>query len=219
MKAEIRGNPDFGHVDFELAAGESLLVESGAMSWMSADLEVTSQMMGGFLPALARKVVAGESLFVGEYKATKPATLSISPSLVGQVVHKKLSGTPYLLQPGSFLACTPGITLGTKFGGLRGLFSGEGLFFLEVGGSGDLWLNAYGTILEREVEGELVIDTGHLVGWEPQLEWTVTGMGSLFTTMFSGEGLVMRFKGRGKVLVQTRSMGSLAGWLSGYCRG
>ena len=47
----------------------------------------------------------------------------------------------------------------------------------------------------------------------------VTGFGGLFSTLFSGEGLVMRFSGRGRVLVQTRSTGGLVGWIRGILRG
>lgn len=219
MKAEIAGNPDFGHVTVQLGAGERVLVESGAMSWMSSDLEVNSRMMGGFFSAFIRKIFAGESLFVGEYTASQPSELAVSPSLPGEVRHMQMQGQTYLLQPGSFMACSPNVSLNTQFGGLRGLFSGEGLFFLKVGGSGDLWLNAYGAIIEHEVDGEFIVDTGHLVGWEPQLDWKITGMGSFFSTFFSGEGLVMRFSGKGKVLLQTRNLSAMAGWLSGYCRG
>lgn len=219
MKADIHGNPDYGHVTFSLDPGDTLLVESGAMSWMSADLDVKSTIMGGILSGLARKIFAGESLMLGEYKATKPTTLNISPGMPGQVIHRKIEGTPVIMQAGSFLACTPGVTLSTKFGGLRGLFSGEGVFFLEVSGHGDLWFNAYGAILEKEINGELVVDTGHAVGWDPSLNWEITGVGSLFSTFFSGEGLVIRFKGRGKVWLQTRNESGLANWISGYLRG
>ena len=36
-------------------------------------------------------------------------------------------------------------------------------------------------------------------------------------TLFSGEGLVMRFQGRGKIFLQTRQLPALAGWLTPYC--
>lgn len=217
MNAEILGNPDFGHLKMTFDPGDKVLVESGAMAAMSTGMDVNSQMMGGFLSALGRKVFAGESLMVGEYSAQKSGELMISPAIPGQVLHRKMNGDKLLLQAGAFLACTPGVKISTVFGGFRAMFSGEGMFFLQVEGQGDLWFNAYGSILEKEVQGELVVDTGHVVGWEPGLDWTISGMGNLFSTFFSGEGLVIRFKGRGKVWVQTRSMGGLASWLTGYC--
>lgn len=221
MKAEIVGNPDYGHVRFQVPPGETLITEGGAMAWMSAGFEVASRLMGGLLTALIRRLVAGESLFFAVY--TAPAAggeVAVSPAMPGEVVHRKMDGRPMLFEPGAFLACTEGVTLTTRFGGLRGLLSGEGLFFLECSGEGDLWFNAYGAIIEKELTGgELIIDTGHVVGWEKRLEWKVTGFGGLFSTLFSGEGLVMRFSGRGRVLVQTRSTGGLVGWIRGFLRG
>lgn len=222
MRAELIGNPDFGHLQFDLEAHEKIRVESGAMAAMDPSIRVESKMTGGLLPALGRKLLAGETLMMGEYTAgSEGGRVDISPAIPGQVVHRQVLGPGFTLQPGSFLACTPDVSMSTVFGGVRALFSGEGLFFLAVTGSGDLWFNAYGSILERDlsVGDELVVDTGHVVGWEKGVEWSIAGMGNLFSTFFSGEGLVMRFQGPGKVYLQTRSMGALAGWLSGYCRG
>ncbi len=220
MEKELAGNPDFGHIKFRLNAGDKVLVEAGAMSMMDSDVQVESRMMGGFVPALMRKLLAGETLMVGEYSTQgNNQRLSISPSIPGQVCHRALSGETLMFQAGAFLACTPGVTISTVFGGLKAIFSGEGMFFLQVTGNGDLYYNAYGSIVEKEVDGEFIVDTGHVVGWEPKLDWEIAGMGNLMSTIFSGEGLVLKFRGNGKVWLQTRSMGGLSSWLSGYCIG
>jgi uncharacterized protein (TIGR00266 family) len=121
------------------------------------------------------------------------------------------------LTAGAYLASTTGIQVSPKFGGFRALFSGEGAFVLEVSGEGELFFNAYGGIVEKTIDGEFVVDTGHVVAWEPTLAYRITGMGGLKQTLFSGEGLVMRFTGQGKLWVQSRHMGGLAGWLRPYC--
>ena len=219
MPVEVVSNPDFGHLEITLDQGQTILCESGAMAAMDSDLQLDTQMMGGFLPALWRKLVAGESLLSGVYTSQRAGSrLWLSPSIPGQVVAYPMQGSPLMLTSGSFLACDSGIHLGTKFGGLRAIFSGEGMFFIEASGQGTIWFNSYGAIIERQVEGELIVDTGHVVAWEPSLNWSVTGMGNLFSTLFSGEGLVLNFKGSGKVWLQTRSMSGLAAWLAGYCR-
>lgn len=219
MEFALEGNPDFGHVNVALGPGEKLLVESGAMAHMSANLNVVSRLMGGFGKALFRKLVAGESLLVGEYSAADGGTLSISPGMPGTVLHRAMDGgSDMFMQAGAFLACTPGVAVDTRFGGLRAIFSGEGLFFLYLSGTGDLFYNASGAIVEKEVDGTFIVDTGHVVGWEPSLAWRIRGMGSLFSTLFSGEGLVLEFSGRGKLLLQSRSLGGFTGWLGGYCR-
>jgi uncharacterized protein (TIGR00266 family) len=220
LKVEVASNPDFGHLEIVLASGDNIVCESGAMAAMDSDIQLSTKMMGGFLPALWRKMVAGESLMSGVYTAQREGSrLWLSPGIPGAIVHYPMQNRPLMLTSGSFLACTSGVSLGTRFGGLKAMFSGEGMFFIEARGQGDLSFNSYGAIIEQQVEGELLVDTGHVVAWEPDLQWTVTGMGNLFSTIFSGEGLVLKFNGRGKVWLQTRSIGGLAGWLAGYCRG
>lgn len=218
MNIELKGNPDFGHVKLLMDQGESIMVESGAMSVMDDHIGVEIKMLGGFIPALGRKLLAGESLLFGKYTSNgAQQRLAFSPAIPGEVLHKKMQGDEFIMQPGAFLACTEGVNLSTVFGGLRAIFSGEGLFFIKVSGSGDLWYNAYGSIVEKEVDGEMIVDTGHVVAWEPRLDWNIQGMGNLMSTFFSGEGLVIKFSGKGKVWLQTRSIGGLAGWLKGYC--
>jgi uncharacterized protein (TIGR00266 family) len=214
MKFDVAGNPDYGHLTVDLKPGESILAESGAMSWMSGRLLARSRLMGGVLPAAVRKLVGGESLFVAEYAAeSSPGSIALAPAEPGSVLHRRLDGGPFILTAGSFLACSPGVELRTRFGGLKALFSGEGAFFLECVGFGDLFFNAYGGVVERDLDGVLVVDTGHLVAWEPGLSYTVAGMGGLKQTLLSGEGLTLRLEGRGKVYLQTRHIPGLAHWV------
>jgi uncharacterized protein (TIGR00266 family) len=189
------------------------------MSRMSSGLAMKSRVLGGILPALGRKLFGGESLFVGEYGGSTGGELTLSPSLPGTVLRRRMAGETFHLTAGSFLACSDGVRLKTRFGGLRAFFSGEGAFFLEVSGAGELLFNAYGGVLEKEVDGSFVVDTGHLVAWESTLSYSIGGMGGLKQTLFSGEGLIMRFEGRGKLWVQTRHLPNTAGWLSPFLLG
>ncbi|MFT4538624.1 MAG: hypothetical protein ACI841_000562 [Planctomycetota bacterium] len=219
MKFHIAGNPDYGEVQFELAPGESVNVESGAMSRMSHLLELKTHLMGGILPALARKVFGGESFFLGRYSGPSGGELAIAPALPGTVVQQTIDAKGLLLTAGSFLAATEGVTIKTRFAGMRSLLSREGAFLLDCRGQGDLFFNAYGAIVEHEINGELIVDTGHVVAWEPSLDYKIGGMGGLKQTLFSGEGLVMRFQGQGKLWLQTRTLGSTAGWITPYLLG
>lgn len=217
MHFQIDGNPDYGEVVVALEAGEDLIVESGAMSRMSADLDVRATTMGGLLKAFGRKIFAGESLLLGRYHSETGGIVGLSPSYPGSVLHREMRGDRLFLTKGCFLACASGVELRTKFGGFRSLLSKEGAFQIEVSGHGDLFYHAFGCVEELEVEDELVVDTGHVVAWEPSLNYKIAGMGGFKQTLFSGEGLTMRFSGRGKIWLQTRTLPELAGWLSPYC--
>ena len=216
MKFDIRGNPDYGQVVVELRPGEKVLAESGAMSRMDSGLELNTRLMGGVLRALSRKVLGGESFFLAEYTGPRGGEIAFSPALPGTVQHYRLSGNRLVLTSGSFLACSEGVDMRTRFGGLKSFFSGEGAFLLEVSGEGDVFCNAYGAVIERDVRGGLTVDTGHVVAWEPSLDYRITGMGGIKSTLFSGEGLVMSFRGDGRIWLQSRTLGQTAGWLIPY---
>ncbi|MGF1582248.1 MAG: TIGR00266 family protein [Gemmataceae bacterium] len=218
MQFDIQGNPDVGELRVTLEDAETVWSEAGAMSRMSGDMDMTTRLVGGFFKAFVRKMVGGESLFVGEYQATRPGqSVSFSPACPGTILHRKLEGDSLMLTAGSYLACSPGLNFKTKFGGLKAFFSGESVFFIEVSGEGDLFFNSYGGIIEKDIEGACTVDTGHLVAWEPSLDWTIGGMGGIKQTLFSGEGLVIKFSGQGKVYLQTRQLPGIAGWLEYYC--
>ena len=219
MKFELPGNPDYGSLTVHLGAGETFLAEAGSMAWMSANTDMKSKLMGGFVSAAIRKVTGGESLFAGEYSHPTGGTISFSPSVPGSVEHYELKESSLILTGGSFMACTPEIQLKMRFGGIKAMFSGEGAFQIECSGTGDLFFNSYGAMIEKELNGSFTVDTGHVVAWEPSLDYTIGGMGSMKSTLLSGEGLVMKFEGQGKIWLQTRTMSSLAGWLNPYLRG
>jgi len=219
VEHQIYGNPDRGNVTFFLAAGDKVVVEAGSMSFMTAGAEARPRLVGGFLRSAARRLVGGESMFLTEYSTASAGCLAVAPAFPGTVVHRDLAGgdDALLLAAGSLLACGPEVRVGVAFGGLRGLLSGAGVVVLRATGSGPLFFNTYGAVLERSVDGELVVDTGHLVAWEPSLEWSITGMGSWKTTLLSGEGLVCRFRGSGRVWLQSRPLNGFVRWLAPFC--
>jgi uncharacterized protein (TIGR00266 family) len=219
MRASIAGGNDFGHLRLQLETGEVVLCEAGALAARSGSIEAGTRLLGGLGSSLLRSAFGGQSLAVGEYRARDPGEIVLAPRLPGQVVRLPIDTGCIRTQAGSFLACTPGVELETEFLGAKALFSGERMFVLRCSGSGDLWIASYGSIVEEAVDGGLVVNTGNLVAWEDGLEWEVTGMGTLKSTLFSGEGLVLRFQGQGRVWVQTRNLESLAGWVRGFLKG
>jgi uncharacterized protein (TIGR00266 family) len=219
MEFRIDGNPDYGQLKVELRPGERIVAEGGSMAWMSAGTKVKVRLLGGLFKALIRRLVAKESLFVAEYSHPGIGMVTFSPATPGSVAHRRLDGDSFILTAGSYMASTAGVTLKTRFGGLRSLLSGEGAFLIECSGTGDLFYNAYGAMVEKEVSGSLTVDTGFVVAWEPGVSYSIRGMGNLKSTLLSGEGLAMNFSGSGKVFLQTRTLGGIAGWLTPFCSG
>lgn len=210
---EILG-PDGGFASalVHLAPGESFVSESGALYRSSAnvDVDVTtrSRGKGGLLGGLKR-LFAGESFFFSTYKTTDggPGEVALAPTHQGQVRAIELDGThEWFCTGGSYLGSDPELLIETQFQGLKGLFSGEAISFLKVSGRGTLLCGAFGRITEVPVDGELTVDTGHVVAFEGSLQYTVNKASSGWMKSFlSGEGFVLKFRGRGRCFVQSHN--------------
>ena len=216
MKAEIRNRPSFANVLVQLQPGDLITAEADAMASMSSHVQIGTCWNGGFFAAVLRRLFGGESLFVNEFRADSPAELVLTQATPGDIECLELNGTSFYLQPGAFLACERGVQLGLQWAGFSSLFGGEGLFRLAVSGTGKVWFSAYGGIFSREVTDEYIVDSGHLVGYEPTVAIRVGLPGGIFSSFFSGEGVVMKLRGPGRVYLQSRNFGGLTGWINSH---
>lgn len=227
MKHSILFDPSFSIVEIELSPGEILQAEAGSMVSRTTNVDMTTRMNAGksvgfvqklksFFVAVIKKMLGGESFFVNEFVTSDQSscTVTLSPVMTGAIIHKKLQKETFTLQGGAYLASCGDFEVKIKFAGLKALFSGHGLFFIEVTGSGDLFFNAYGGILEKDIDGSFTLDTGHLVAFESGLNYKVSAAGDLKSTLFSGEGLVLDFSGKGKLYIQSRNVGSLVNFVN-----
>ncbi|HXV74734.1 MAG TPA: TIGR00266 family protein, partial [Candidatus Polarisedimenticolaceae bacterium] len=211
----VEHRPSYALAIVDLESGESVKAETGAMVSMSGNVRVESGMQGGLFKSALRKVLGGESFFVNTFTADGgPGEVTFAPSLPGDVDEVRLNGELYV-QSGSYLAGGPTIDIDIKWGGARSFFAAEGLFLLHLRGQGEVMLSSFGAIHRVELDGarSLMVDTGHVVAFEPSVSWDVRKVSGLFTSLISGEGLVVEFSGRGKVWLQTRSNQAFLDWL------
>lgn len=217
MEINIQGAPAFGFMHIDLGPGEKLITESDAMASMNSELDMKPRLNGGLIRGLLRKFLGGESLFINEFSNNTQShlRLTVTQPLPGDVRIIDINENDKLyIQPGSFICCEPGVKIGIIWAGINSWIGGEGLFRLEASGNGRLVIGAYGGIVEKEVDGELIVDTDHLVAYPPGIKIKTQLSGNLISSFTSGEGFVMRIKGKGKILVQTRSFSGLAKWVN-----
>jgi uncharacterized protein (TIGR00266 family) len=206
---EIEGRPDFAFLTVQVPANQTLKVEASAMATMDTNIQMKTKMRGG----LAR-FLTGESIFVNEFTAANvPGSIGIAPGAPGDLEHVYLNGETLFLQSSGFVASGMGVALDSKWQGLKGFFTGEGLFLIKCSGTGDLWFNTYGAMFCVNVSGSYLVDTGHIVAFTDGLQYEVTRIGGYKSLFFSGEGFVCRFRGQGKVWIQTRKLGAFANWV------
>ncbi len=216
MQAEILNKPTFAHLRVRLEPGETILAEADAMASMSASTAITTRFNGGVCGGLLRRVFGKESLFINEFHSPQGCELILTQSVPGDMERIDLDGSSLFLQPGAFIACDPGVELGVGWAGLASFVGREGLFRLRVSGTGPVWFGAYGGMFTRDIDEEWIVDTGHLVAYEPTVSLRMGLPGGFFSSFFSGEGLVTRVRGPGRVYLQSRSIEGLASWTNSY---
>lgn len=218
----ISHNPAYASLELQVPAGETVLVEAGAMAAMDHWIKMKSKMKGGLMGGIGR-MLGGESLFISEFTPEgRSGRLFLSPGVPGDVQHYRLDGRKALMvQSSGFVAASSTIELDTQFQGFKGFFSGESLFLLRASGTGDFWFSSYGAILEIPVAGEYVVDTSYIVAFEDSLNYNVELIGGLSfknlkTGILGGEGLVCRFTGNGRLWVQSRNLYKLINFLNPF---
>jgi uncharacterized protein (TIGR00266 family) len=216
MYVETRGGSAFSYLAVTLDPGEVVIAEPNAMTSMAVAIDLRSRLNGGFFKGLLRKFLGGESLFINHFTnlSDQPQTLMLSQASPGQILCRTLKGDALFLQPGAFVACEEGVDLRLHFAGFASWFAREGLFRIKAEGEGTVWFGAYGALLERTLDGELLIDTSHLVAYDPGIRLHVQLAGGVFASLFGGEGFVTRVSGTGRIILQSRSVSSLARWLN-----
>ena len=208
MQIDVMYRPAHSLARVLLPPGESIVAESGAMVGMSPNVQMQTQSQGGLMGGLKR-MFGGESFFRNTFTAQgSPGEVLLAHSLCGDMVVLDMTQAGYFVQSSSFIASTANVNIETKVGGFRSFFAGEGVFVLKAtaAGPGQMLVGAFGGVEQLNCDGNLVIDTGHLVAWDATLTYSVGKSGSGWIASFlSGEGLVCQFTGQGRIWIQSRN--------------
>jgi len=208
MDYEIIKNP-MGLIQFSMNKGDKVTAEAAAMVFMRGDIETVTRMRkGGFFKSLKAAALGGESFFVNDFIANQDnCSLGLTGNTLGdiEVIHVD---EEFIVQSGAFVGSTGGLTLDTKWQGFtKGIF-GSNLFMLKTVGTGDMFVNAWGGIIKKELnDGEkMILDNYQLVALSSRASYRVTKHGGFKTTLFGGEALVIEIVGPGTVYLQTKNI-------------
>lgn len=208
MQIDIGYRPAHSLAKVSLQHGEQITAESGALVGMSTNVQMQTQAQGGVMGGLKR-MFGGESFFRNTFTAANgPGEVLLAHGLCGDMVVLDMTPNGYFLTSSTYIASTPTIQIETKLGGMRSFFSGEGVFVMKATSQqpGQLLIGAFGGIEQVHCDGNMVIDTGHLVAWDTTLTYKVGKSGSGWIASFlSGEGLVCHFQGQGRIWMQSRN--------------
>jgi uncharacterized protein (AIM24 family) len=145
-------------------------------------------------------------------------TVAFAAPIPGKVIALHLAeiGGELLAQKDAFLAAAKGVSLGIAFQRRLGvgLFGGEGFILQRLQGDGWVFINACGTVLERDLRpGEVLrVDTGCLVALQPSVDYDIEMVRGIKSALFGGEGLFFAtLRGPGRVWLQSLPFSRLAG--------
>ena len=202
-----------------LDKGDKIFCESGAMVMMEDTLDLKGKMRGGLGSALMRRLTSGESFFMQHIEAVRGrGDCLLAPVMPGSLQLLEVGETQYTLNDGAFVAATETVNIATKMQNLgTALFGGSGGFFvLNTSGHGQLVVSGFGSLFVLDVEPgrDVIIDNAHVTAWDSRLHYELSvatagggsGLfGNLVNSVTSGEGIVLKFSGQGKVVICSRN--------------
>ena len=225
---EILGD-DMQFVKIELDPKEAVVAEAGSMMYLEDGIQMdtifgdgSQQQQGGFMGALlgaGKRLLTGESLFMTVFHNESPQkrTAAFAAPYPGkiQALHLAQLGGELICQKDSFLCAAKGVSIGIAFNKRFGvgLFGGEGFIMERLTGDGWTFINAGGTLEEKQLgPGEMLrVDTGCIVAMQPSIDYDIQFTGSVKTMLFGGEGLFYAvLRGPGRVWLQSLPFSRLA---------
>ena len=216
MRYKIEGTP-MPVAICQLDAGESMITEKGSMSWMTPNMKMETTSNGGIGKALGR-MFAGESAFQNRYTAERgEGIIAFASSFPGTILPIEITpGKSIIAQKSSFLAGTEGVDLSIFFEKKMGsgFFGGEGFIMQKISGSGLVFLEIEGSVMEYDLEAgqQMVVDTGYLAMMDDTCTMDVASVKGAKNMIFGGEGLFNTVvTGPGKIVLQTMPINSVAG--------
>lgn len=221
MRYTIEGEP-LPVVICDLEAGDTMITESGAMSWMTPNMKMETTSGGGIGKMFSR-AFSGESIFLNRYTAQGGAgTIAFASSFPGSIRAFEIGpGQEIIAQKSAFLAGTSGVDLSVHFQKRlgTGFFGGEGFIMQKLSGNGLAFLEFDGYIKEYELQPgqQMVIDTGYLAAMTGSCQMEIKTVPGIKNMFFGGEGLFNTvITGPGKIWLQSMPIAQVANVLSPY---
>ena len=219
MRFEIKGEP-LPVVICTLEAGESIKCEKGAMSWMTPNMKMQTNV-GGVGKALG-KMFSGESIFQNTYTAEGgPGMIAFCSSFPGSIIPFNISEGEMIVQKSGYLASEPGVELSVAFQKKlgAGFFGGEGFIMQKLSGKGMAFVEIDGYVVEYELQSgqQMLVDTGYLAAMSSTCKMDIQTVKGIGNALFGGEGLFNTVvEGPGKIYLQTMPISNIAGAVAAY---
>lgn len=199
-----------------LKPGQEIYAEAGKMVYKTANVFWETRMSGAtigqkLLGAIKRRLM-GESIMMTYFHSQAAGEVGFAGHYPGKIhVFDLAAGQSMMVQRDGFLFAQASVQLDIalvrKLG--AGLFGGEGFILQRLTGPGEVFIHAGGDFVQFDLGpgDQIQVQTGHLVAFDPAVQYDIQMVGSIRTAIFGGEGIFLAtLTGPGKVIVQSLTL-------------
>jgi uncharacterized protein (TIGR00266 family) len=212
-------------VGVELNPGQTIFSEAGAMSWMTATINMNTHSGGG-LGGMFKRAMSGASLFIIDFTSTGgPGQVSFATDFPGKVLPFDLdAGQSVTMHRHAFICAEKSVTLDIaftrKFG--AGLFGGEGFVLQKLMGPGMVFAELDGDAIEYHLQPNQVmrVEPGHVAMFESSVAFDIEMIKGMTNILMGGEGLFLAtLKGPGRIWLHSMTVSKIAHRVAEYLPG
>jgi len=220
MRYTITGD-NLQFVNLQLEENEDFQAIAGGMRYMTGNMVMEAQLQGGILKGIGRSL-SGASMFLVQFKSMGgTGIVGLGGSVPGKIIDLDIGEGKWIVQKQGYLGSQPTVELKMIFQKKLSsvFFGGEGLILQELSGSGTAFVAASGdfNIVDLKPGEQYKVSTANAVAWQDSVSYDITAAGGVKTALFGGEGLfVTTLTGPGKIIIQSMTLGDLAGSLIPY---
>jgi uncharacterized protein (TIGR00266 family) len=221
---QITDNKAFESIIFKLKKDQAIINNRGCMSYMDADIITKTTSRGGIFKGLFRSALTSASMFMTRYTGARNENILCNASFFsGEILSVIVKpGMKIMVSPHSLICFTDNLDINSKRR-VRGIFVSEGIYQSEFVNSTDedgmVWITAYGGYkkLVLKEDESIKLDNGLFLCSNTETKYDISMVGNLKTTMFSGEGLSMLFKGPCEIYMHSRNFNALVKYIIARC--
>ncbi len=200
----------------DLQPGQTVFSDTGAMSWMSATINMNTTSAGG-LGGMLKRAVSGATAFIIDFTAkSAPGQASFSTDFPGKILPLELdAGQSVIMHKHAFLCAEKSVKLDIFFTRRLGvgMFAGEGFILQKLTGPGMAFAELDGDAIEYHLQPNQVmrVEPGHVAMFESTVTFSVEMIQGLTNIFLGGEGLFLAtLKGPGRIWLHSMTESKMA---------
>ena len=206
----------------DLAQGQRIYSDTGAMSWMSATVQMNTNTGGG-LGSMFKRAVSGATAFILDFTTEGgPGQVAFSADFPGKILPIELDpGQSVVMHKHAFLCAEKSVALDIAFTRRigAGLLGGEGFVLQKLTGPGIVFAELDGDAVEYHLApGQVMrIEPGHVAMFESNVTFDITMVKGITNMLLGGEGLFLAtLTGPGRIWLHSLTVSKIAHRIAEY---